>query len=726
MFWRIIPFTVIAIFLVTTSVISAAEPARFALLVGVGKYTNLPPARQLSGTANDVRLMRELLESRFGFPPSNIHMLQDEAATGEAIRAAFERIIKSVNELPTEAQPAEIVFHFSGHGGQLPDQPIDGRDEYDGLDETLVPADATMIGGEEDIRDDELNRLAYSICAEGKAKLWMILDCCHSGTGTRGTPQAGIPGLTGYRTLPRDIIPTTSQISPVVNTLPVGAVALYACRDQELEPEYFDGQQSYGLLTRFLTSVLMDAPEGSHFSYAGLRDAVAARYRQDRDISLSAPVPQVEGTAELLNTSILGNGPLPSPKYWKLKAGSNNPTLLAGAFHGITKDCIFQLHESPEVIIKNNQDDLKQLTEKDAAAGFARVVAVEGASSSLEFVQWDGKNWQQARWPRNLIHAYATLHSRGNNDFGLRVFVSEATTANSEKTLKPAPLPPRLKNIFVKGSPDEKTDDWLSMVTNHNEADVIIQIAGTQIRAFPAPGPVSRGTSLTLAHSGGWGPIDLQAENASAQIVKLLRRIARAKNLLRVAAHGLSGGIRPVHLELELLAHDPDNPSSEMKPWPNDTPGKLPASLVMRSGDCYQYRITNHGNQPVYISVLHVNSNMGIEQVFPYQSGSEIEGADDAQLRPGESRIEGPFQCNGIGLPNLGQRHTVVLATVKPNSFYMLNQPSLPSVRSLGESDSLTDLLMSGTYFKTRSRRRPVQLFDNSWGAAMIQWDVQP
>ena len=66
---------------------------------------------------------------------------------------------------------------------------------------------------------------------------------------------------------------------------------------------------------------------------------------------------------------------------------------------------------------------------------------------------------------------------------------------------------------------------------------------------------------------------------------------------------------------------------------------------------------------PAYISVLHVNSLMGIEQVFPYQDAQGIQGLDDAMLKPGESRIEGPFECNGEGESSFGQRNTIVLAT---------------------------------------------------------------
>ena len=699
---------------------TSTKPSRFALLVGVSEYSNLPKSSQLNGTGNDVRLMRELLQSRFGFDAGSIKTLQGPHATGDAIRAGLLEIADAVGKLPEDGEPAQVVFHFSGHGGQLPDQESDGRDETDGLDETLVPADATIIGGEEDIRDDELNQLAHQICKGGKANLWIILDCCHSGTGTR---SIGMPGLVGYRAFRRDVQPTKTPVPPVVNKLPDTAVALYACRDLELEPEYFDGQERYGLLTRFMTRVLMDSEGESRLSYASLRDAVASRYRQDRQIGVSAPVPQIEGSAELLDRGVLGDGPMPPLRYWMVDGSLRKPMLMAGSFHGVSLDSIYRLHNSTESI--PDATDEHQL-EEDAGLGFARVAKVEAAVSVLEFVRWDGKEWISSRWPRSTKRACATIHTRGDQGFGLRVLVQDLDNSKTKSIAQSTKLHRTLQDIFKKSG---VRGDWLSLAKTQAGADIVLKLSGDSMAAFPAachtilPSDNAKENANPLA--GGWGPIDLLHPNAPEETRRLLRQIAKARNLLRIAAHGKAGGKRPIQIKIELLTHDQDSPNAEPIPWTNATPGKSPASFQMRSGDCYKYKITNCGNQPAYISVLHINSDMAIEQVFPYQAGNQVEGSDDTLLRPHESRVEGPFQCNGIGSPSFGNRNTIVLATAQPNSFYMLTEPSLPTVRSLDRDSDLTELLMSGTYFKTRSRKRPAKLYDDSWGSAIVQWVVR-
>ena len=265
----------------------------------MSEYPKLSEAEQLEGSHNDVVLMKQMLMTRFGFDAEQIVMLTGQAATGAAIRKALDEIADKVSKLPDDSPQAQVVFHFSGHGAQLPDQVGGNGDEPDGLDETLVPCDATRQGGDADIRDDELNEFAHRIRGNQKAHLWMVLDCCHSGTGTRGIHKSGTPGLTRYRKLDRKLNATSTKFPPVVKRLPDGVVALYACRDKELEPEYSDGEQKYGLLTRFLTQVVNEQETLADCTYGFLRDVIAAGYRQDRSIA-GGTTPAVGGFGSIL------------------------------------------------------------------------------------------------------------------------------------------------------------------------------------------------------------------------------------------------------------------------------------------------------------------------------------------------------------------------------------------------------------------------------------------
>jgi hypothetical protein len=72
-----------------------------------------------------------------------------------------------------------VVFHYSGHGGLLPDpQPLDDTK----LNGTLIPADATW-----ERRNDIMGRTLFLLSSRIQTDLFtMVLDSCHSGGGTRG------------------------------------------------------------------------------------------------------------------------------------------------------------------------------------------------------------------------------------------------------------------------------------------------------------------------------------------------------------------------------------------------------------------------------------------------------------------------------------------------------------------------------------------------------------
>jgi hypothetical protein len=159
-----------------------ATAAQWSLHVGVDEYTNLP-SQNLNGCVNDAELMRKTMIQNFGFPEANTLLLTNQDATGNGIVQQFEEFL--VNQ---SAPGDTVVFTFSGHGHQIED--TDG-DEEDGWDEFLCPSD---LNGDENgnpvnvVTDDTLRMLCAKL--EGR-HLLIILDCCHSGTGTRGLFSAG-------------------------------------------------------------------------------------------------------------------------------------------------------------------------------------------------------------------------------------------------------------------------------------------------------------------------------------------------------------------------------------------------------------------------------------------------------------------------------------------------------------------------------------------------------
>ena len=173
----------------------AGAAGRRALLVGIDDYTashlttrsRLPPAPgrdwpNLRGAASDVHALAEMLVLLYGFDRRDIVELTDQNATREAILRAVEQQL-----VQPAAKDDSLFFYFAGHGSQVWNS---RSTEPDKLDESIVPADSRL--GAPDIRDKELRSLFNRILDRG-ARLTILLDSCHSGSGARGLPSGAQP-----------------------------------------------------------------------------------------------------------------------------------------------------------------------------------------------------------------------------------------------------------------------------------------------------------------------------------------------------------------------------------------------------------------------------------------------------------------------------------------------------------------------------------------------------
>ena len=104
----------------------------------------------------------QLIANSRGF--SSTRLLREEATR--------ENIISFIKKTSAELKSGDMFFiSYSGHGGQVPDQNYDEKD--DGLDETWCLYDGEFI-------DDEL-RYLWTLFDEG-VRILVISDSCHSGT----------------------------------------------------------------------------------------------------------------------------------------------------------------------------------------------------------------------------------------------------------------------------------------------------------------------------------------------------------------------------------------------------------------------------------------------------------------------------------------------------------------------------------------------------------------
>ncbi len=336
-----------------------------AVLVGVGEYLYLDA--DLKGPVNDVGLMAETLRLR-GVAAGSITVLADEAAElpqgvarGLPDRAA---ILDALGDALAASAPGDtLVFYFSGHGAQAPDN--DG-DEGGGMDEIFLPRDTRGWNGgigevENAIRDDEFAAFAARV-AEREVKLVAILDACHSGTGFRaletGEARARYVSPAALGLPDNDAPDALAEAAP-----PEGEyVFLYAAQSDQRAFEYPVGEERrwHGDFTRAITAVMREAP---NLSYSALVQAAALRI--ETRAGQAAQTPDVEGP--MADAAVLGGD---APGLARIAV--EGQVLKAGLLSDVT--------EGSEVALYSG------LLEK-SPAGRAVVTAVRANSADLRYLE---------------------------------------------------------------------------------------------------------------------------------------------------------------------------------------------------------------------------------------------------------------------------------------------------------------------------------------------------
>ena len=116
--------------------------------------------------------MRDMLINEMGFATENITMLHEDVNDNDFI-PTNDNILHHLNEFINNSKETdELWFHYSGHGSVRRDR---SNDELTNIDSVMIPYDFQTKGV---ILDDEI----YAIIKNVKCNLFLLLDCCHSGS----------------------------------------------------------------------------------------------------------------------------------------------------------------------------------------------------------------------------------------------------------------------------------------------------------------------------------------------------------------------------------------------------------------------------------------------------------------------------------------------------------------------------------------------------------------
>lgn len=159
----LLPFFVLA----GCSLIIPGETKFHAIVIGINEYIE-PTISDLKYCLNDANGMNDRLLQR-GWHDSEITLLLDGEATKDAILQAIGSAVDSCG--PEDY----ILVYFSGHGSSVSDS---SGDEYDGVDEAIVPVDFVWGDPSTLVLDDELGA-SFGGCPTEKGVF--IFDSCNSG-----------------------------------------------------------------------------------------------------------------------------------------------------------------------------------------------------------------------------------------------------------------------------------------------------------------------------------------------------------------------------------------------------------------------------------------------------------------------------------------------------------------------------------------------------------------
>jgi pimeloyl-ACP methyl ester carboxylesterase len=323
----------------------ASTTSTYALLVAIDEYP--PPVNPLRGCVNDIRRIETMLQERLKRQDDQPHpfkplILTNQQATRQAIIDGFR------NHLCLAGKDDVALFYYSGHGSQAPSPPEFWHLEPDRLDETLVCWDSRLPGANQwDLADKELAQLITEVADTG-AHVAVILDCCHSGSGTRELDE---PGVRSRR------LPTDDRIRPIETflvdaqqatalseagraaggnggwyQLPRGRhVVLSACSAEETAKELYLGGEQRGAFSFYLLETLQRAT--GNLSYRDLFKRVNALVRAG--ISLQSPQMEATETDDLAQPFLGGVIPA-GPAYFTASFDRQRGWVIdGGAVHGL-------------------------------------------------------------------------------------------------------------------------------------------------------------------------------------------------------------------------------------------------------------------------------------------------------------------------------------------------------------------------------------------------------
>ncbi|PLW94538.1 MAG: hypothetical protein C0592_02480 [Marinilabiliales bacterium] len=546
-----------------------------------------------------------------GFEESGINVVTNADKAG--IIAAFEKLL-------SETREGDMVFiHFSGHGQQIQD---DNGDEVDGLDEAMIPIDAKeryeegVYEGENHFRDDEFAEILTNIRRKAgpNGSVLVVIDACHSGTGTRGDAVARgtdvaftEPGYTSTVNNAQNeqfgLLLEDENLAPMMS--------FYGASAHQLNYEYkINDSTRIGSLSFAFAKAFSEADENT--SYQGLFDRIKAH------MATIAPrqSPQAEGNLDQL---VLGGKLDGIPDYALVSEvyDGQNVMLNKGQIHGVYEGTVFTLYPI----------DTYDTTKTDPIAK-GTVVYSDVNTCDVELDRELAKDDLRLAW--FMISAY----SYGNLSVNVKIDVSDKKLKDAiELEIAEYPLIKLVDDGF-----DLLLEEGNDFAVKRGNTVVLSMVEDLPIWEEEIPASVSE--NATLAKS----VVDAILAYVQAEYLRNLE--AEPENLkVDVEFIPVKGYIK----QRNVFVEEKEIPLEEHI----DEAG----SMFYHKGDYFKMKFTNNGRKTLYITVLDIMPDNALGVILPKNRPPE-----EYRVKPGESYVCPAIKIN----PPYGTEMFKVIASEEP------------------------------------------------------------
>lgn len=652
---RSLPFFFVLLLLAGHASLSAQPGRKFALLIGIGNYPQEGGWQHINST-NDLAVISDALRRR-GVPNDNIFLMKDQQAT----RAGILNMWKSVF-LPRLQRGDVVYFQFSGHGQQVAD---DNGDELDGYDEAIVPYDsplryqAGVYQGENLIRDDELNNLFTDLRGRlgPSGNLMVVLDACHSGTGTRGmAPARGTDvamasdeykAAAARRSGDGQMAPQfgavgASELAPMV--------AYFGAAHNQLNFEARDEQgQLLGSLTYALSKKLSEAPPST--TYRGLFDQIRT------EMSSIAPnqQPQVEGA---LDQELLGGRLLERPSYYSVVRWNDPGSVVVNA------GWIQSLNEGAVVgLFPAETRDPARATPL-AKGTVTRALPFE---ATLELDSSLREKQARSCWVYVLEPNFGDLH------IGLAIQLPESHPVRQALLSKITP------NSIIR-------------LDETPEVHLVASGAGAQL--------IGAGDMLVAETSASLSP-DIAAE----RLLERLKVYARARYFRKLE---MRGSYLNVDFEIVPVRVDPRT-GLAVETLPLDSKRDPLGTAHFKNGDAFRFRVTNRGDKAAYFTIMDIMPDNNFATLIPGEKETP------AEFRVGPGRTVDVPNLFTIG-PPAGVEMFKLIATEEPVDL----RPIVRGISTRGPGDSPVKKMLDDVFSDGAIMTRGASAANTAAGAMHI------